>query len=261
MAYDKQKVLDIALSEVGYLEKASASQLDDKTANAGSGNYTKYSRDLAKYPFFNGTKQGVAWCAVFVAWDFEQAYGKDAALKLLCQPTNPKNNAGAGCKYMRNYFKNKGQLHTSNPQPGDVIFFYSKDKSQIQHTGLVYKVDSSKVYTVEGNTSGASGVISNGGGVCKKSYSLSYERLAGYGRPAYGYVSTVTSTAKPNTSTNQTNTSTVSYTTYTVKKGDSLWKIAKKLLGNGSKYTKIQKANGISNALIRVGQKLKIPKG
>lgn len=256
MAYDRQKVIDVASSEVGYLEKASKSNLDDKTANAGSGNYTKYSRDLAKYPYFNGTKQGVAWCAVFVAWCFVQAYGKDAALKLLCQPTKPANNAGAGCKYARNYFKNKGQLHTSNPQPGDVIFFYSKDRSQIQHTGLVYKVDSSKVYTVEGNTSGASGVISNGGGVCKKSYSLSYERLAGYGRPDY-CTATVPST---NTPTEKVNTST-SYTTYTVKKGDSLWKISKKLLGSGTKYTQIQKANGLSSALIRVGQKLKIPKG
>lgn len=258
MSYDKQKVLDVAASEVGYLEKASASQLDDKTANAGSGNYTKYSRDLAKYPYFNGRKQGAAWCAVFVAWCFVQAYGKDAALKLLCQPTTPKNNAGAGCKYMRNYFKTKGQLHDSNPQPGDVIFF--GNASNVQHTGLVYKVDDSKVYTVEGNTSGASGVVANGGGVCKKSYSLTYSKIYGYGRPAYGSAAVSTPSKPASTSTSTTKTET-SYTTYTVKKGDSLWKIAKKLLGNGSKYPLIKKANGISKDLIRVGQKLKIPKG
>lgn len=41
------------------------------------------------------------------------------------------------------------------------------------------------MYTVEGNTSGASGVIANGGGVCTKKYSLSYARIAGYGRPKY----------------------------------------------------------------------------
>lgn len=254
MAYDKQKVIDVALSEVGYLEKASKSNLDDKTANAGSGNYTKYARDLAKYPFFNGSKQGAAWCAVFVAWCHDKAYGKAAALKLLCQPTKAANNCGAGCRYAMDYFKAKGQFHTSNPQPGDMIFFYSADKSSIAHTGIVYKVDNSKVYTVEGNTSGASGVIANGGGVCTKSYSLSYNRIVGYGRPDYG-IQTVQAeqvqAPKQNTS----------YTTYTVKKGDSLWKIAKKLMGSGNKFTQIQKANGLSGALIRVGQKLKIPKG
>ncbi len=256
MAYDKQKVIDVALSEVGYLEKASKSNLDDKTANAGSGNYTKYARDLAKYPFFNGSKQGAAWCAVFVAWCYDKAYGKAAALKLLCQPTKAANNCGAGCRYAMDYFKAKGQFHTSNPQPGDVIFFYSADKSSIAHTGLVYKVDNSKVYTVEGNTSGASGVIANGGGVCTKSYSLSYNRIVGYGRPDYGTDLVVT-----NEKQNDSNKVTTSYTTYTVKKGDSLWGIAKKLLGSGNKYTQIQKANGLSGSLIKVGQKLKIPKG
>ena len=36
----------IALAEVGYLEKASNEQLDDKTANAGKKNFTKYARDM-----------------------------------------------------------------------------------------------------------------------------------------------------------------------------------------------------------------------
>lgn len=183
MAYDKQKVIDIALAEVGYLEKASNSNLDSKTGNAGSANYTKYARDLAVYPFYNGKKYGVAWCDVFVDWCFVKAYGKDAALALTCQPTTAANNCGAGCRYSRDYYKIKGQLHMSNPQPGDQIFFYSSDKSSISHTGLVYKVDKKTVYTVEGNTSGSSGVVANGGGVFKKSYSLEYGRIAGYGRP------------------------------------------------------------------------------
>ncbi len=256
MAYDRQRVIDIALAEVGYLEKASNSQLDSKTANAGHANYTKYSRDLANVGFFNGRKQGVAWCAVFVAWCFYKAFGKNAALALLCQPTKAANNAGAGCRYARSYFNSKGQLHTS-PAPGDVIFFYSADKSQIQHQGLVYKVEAGKVYTVEGNTSGASGVISNGGGVCKKSYSLNYPRLAGFGRPNWGTAVNVSS----NVSDEPLNDTLTKYTTYTVKKGDSLWKIAQKQLGNGNKYKLIQSANNINGTLIRIGQKLKIPKG
>ena len=50
--------------------------------------------------------------------------------------------------------------------------------------------------------------------------------------------------------------------TYTVKKGDSLWKIAKKYYGNGALYTKIYDANTdkVANPnLIYVGQKLVIP--
>lgn len=187
MVYDKQKVIDIALAEVGYLEKITNEQLDDKTANAGNKNYTKYARDLAAYPFYNSRKYGVAWCDVFVDWCFVKAYGLQAALELTCQPTIAANNCGAGCKFSRNYYKNKGQLY-STPQPGDQVFFYSRDKSSISHTGLVYKVSATKLYTVEGNTSGASGVVANGGGVCKKSYSLTYSRLAGFGRPNWGEV-------------------------------------------------------------------------
>ena len=183
MSYDVSKVLAVAEAEVGYLEKKSNAQLDDKTANAGSKNYTKYARDLdAISGFYNGRKQSVAWCDVFVDWCFVTAYGVEAAKKLLCQPGK---SAGAGCRYSRNYYKKKGQL-CEMPQPGDQIFFWPKDRSdpnKVQHTGLVYKVDATYVYTIEGNTSGASGVIANGGGVCKKKYKLSYNRLAGYGRP------------------------------------------------------------------------------
>lgn len=47
------------------------------------------------------------------------------------------------------------------------------------------EVTATQVITVEGNTSGASGVISNGGGVCKKTYSRSYANIVGYGRPVW----------------------------------------------------------------------------
>ena len=50
--------------------------------------------------------------------------------------------------------------------------------------------------------------------------------------------------------------------TYTVKKGDCLWNIAKRFYGNGAQYTKIYNANKDkikSNYIIYVGQVLKIP--
>lgn len=177
------KVLAVAKAEVGYLEKKSNSNLDSKTANAGYNNYTKYARDLDKLGYFyNGPKQGYAYCDVFTDWCFVQAYGVDAALELLCQP---KKSAGAGCEYSAGYYKKKGQFHKTGPKAGDQIFFWNSKKTEAGHTGLVKKVDSTYVYTYEGNTSGASGVIANGGGVCEKKYKLNDSRIYGYGRPNY----------------------------------------------------------------------------
>ena len=175
------KVIEIAKAEIGYLEKASNSNLDSKTLNAGNNNYTKYARDLDNIPgFYNGKKNGYPWCDVWFDWVLVKAYGVDNAKRLLCQPNK---SLGAGCQYSMNYYKTKGQLKTT-PKIGDQIFF--KDGSgEVNHTGLVYNVDNNYVYTIEGNTSSASGVVANGGGVFAKKYSLNYGRIAGYGRPAY----------------------------------------------------------------------------
>lgn len=181
MALDPKKVLEVARGEIGYLEKKSNSQLDDKTANAGSKNITKYARDMDAIGFYNGKKQGVAWCDMFVDWCFVQAYGLKAALAMTFQPLG-KNNSGAGCQYSFNYYKNKGRIF-KDPQPGDQVFFWDSGKTRKSHTGIVEKVSGGKVYTIEGNTSGASGVVANGGGVKAKSYALNYSRIAGYGRP------------------------------------------------------------------------------
>lgn len=47
--------------------------------------------------------------------------------------------------------------------------------------------------------------------------------------------------------------------TYTVKKGDSLWAIAAKQLGNGSRYKEIKSLNGLTSDTIHAGQVLKLP--
>ena len=177
------KVVEIALGEVGYLEKKTNSQLDSKTANAGYNNYTKYARDLDQISsFYNGKKNGYAWCDCFTDWVFVQAFGVEKAKELLCQPDK---SYGAGCYYSARYYKNKGQFYTQNPKPGDQIFFWNSSKSDVAHTGIVYDVDRTYVYTVEGNTSSTSGVVANGGGVFCKKYKLNYARIYGYGRPNY----------------------------------------------------------------------------
>lgn len=50
-----------------------------------------------------------------------------------------------------------------------------------------------------------------------------------------------------------------SYITYTVKKGDTLWDIAKKYLGRGSRWKEIYNLSGLTSQTIYAGQKLKIP--
>jgi len=50
------------------------------------------------------------------------------------------------------------------------------------------------------------------------------------------------------------------FSMYTVVKGDTLWKIAKKNLGKGTRYPEIKVLNGLTSDVIRVGQKLKLPK-
>lgn len=190
MANTVDKVIKIAEAEVGYLEKKTNASLTNKTTNAGSNNYTKYWADLA--PGMNGQP----WCNCFVNWIFVQAFGETAAKKLLCT----KGSWSYYTPTSAGYFKNEKQWFTSNPQVGDIIYF--KNSQRICHVGIVYKVDSTTVYTIEGNTSKASGVIANGGGVAKKSYSLTYSQIAGYGRPKYDVTSKTEIFTKPATATN-----------------------------------------------------------
>ena len=168
-----EHVLTVARQELGYYEKKTNAQLDDKTANAGSGNYTKYARDLHAAGFYNGSKQGHAWCDQFVDWCFFTACegDKERAEALLCQT----GDLGAGVGYSAGYYKKQNRFFESNPQPGDQIFFY-KD-GVWTHTGLVLEVAGGKVYTIEGNKSNH---------VAKCVYPLNYATIKGYGRPCYG---------------------------------------------------------------------------
>lgn len=171
MSFSVSKIIEVAANEIGYLEKNSKIALDSKTANAGNRNYTKYWDDL--YPSF----QGQPWCLCFVIWCFTRAYGDVEARKLLKMPSYTFYTPTAA-----QYFKNAKQWF-KYPEVGDVVFF--KNSSRICHVGIVYKVDGSKVYTIEGNTNGGSTLEANGGAVAKKSYPLNYSKIAGYGRPDY----------------------------------------------------------------------------
>lgn len=179
-------LIAVAKNEIGYLEKKSNSQLDDKTANAGANNYTKYWRDVK--PEWNGDY----WCAVFVSWCFMKAFGLETAKKLL------RHWSYVYCPDMKRYFT----LY-ANPKAGDIVIFWSSTKKEFVHTGIVTKVDGDRFYTIEGNTSGASSVVANGGGVCAKTYLNSQMIGTKFCRPDY---SIVTSILTNNTSTTPSTT-------------------------------------------------------
>ena len=186
MVCNSQTVIKVAESQIGYLEKKSNADLDSFTGNAGSGNYTKFNRDMRTWAKSAGISD--QWCQNFVDWCFVKAYGLEAAKKLLGTFTNYTPTGS-------NAFKNRG-LYTKRgagkPAPGDVIYFYSSAKGRIGHVGIVTRVTAKTVYTIEGNTSGASKLVTNDGGVRAKSYSLTSTYIDGYGRPPYA---TVTPTA------------------------------------------------------------------
>ena len=167
------KIIELALSEVGYKEKATNSKLDDKTANAGHGNFNKYANYIdTNYPnFYNGKKNGFDWCAVFVDWLFLKSYGYENALRLTCQP---EHSLGASCTMDSRYYKEKKRFGNT-PRLGSQIFF-TDDGTTSYHTGIVVAFDTTTVTTVEGNVSDS---------VMKKTYERSYQKILGYGYPDY----------------------------------------------------------------------------
>lgn len=175
----KQRIIKRANSELGYLEKASNSQLDNKTANAGKNNWTKYARDLDQIGnIYNGAKNGYSWCDVFVDWLFIIEFGISIGNRMLYQPLY---SLGAGVKYSANYYRNNDAFFL-DPEIADQIFFRNTS-GKLTHTGIVTGITQKHVYTIEGNTNSTSGVVNNGGSVAAKAYLRNSNMIAGYGRP------------------------------------------------------------------------------
>lgn len=208
-----EKLIKVAEAEIGYLEKKNNSNLDNKTANAGSNNYTKYWRDV--YP----AGQAQAWCAAFVTWCFDKAFGKDNTKKLL------KHYPYTYCPTMGNLFTKH-----ANPQVGDIVIF--KSGGSFVHTGLVVEVNGDQFKTIEGNTSGASGIIANGGGVCKKTHYNS--RLPGtkFCRPDYNGILGASS-----------------YTNTQTKVDEETVEIKMTILKKGSKGSQVKTLQRLLNAM------------
>lgn len=189
MAYTASKLLEIARAELGYKEKETNSQLDNPTANAGDGNWTKYARDLHSAGYYQAAKNGYAWCDMFVDWCFWKLAGsKEKGEWLECQT----GVYGAGCEWSSDCYRRAGRFD-KNPRPGDQIFFGKTDSEE--HTGIVEKIEDGKVHTIEGNASN----------MCKRcTYSLTSSEIVGYGHPRFDEETEVKGEDEPITGTPST---------------------------------------------------------
>ena len=171
MGITASKVISTAENENGYEEKKTNAKLDSKHDNAGKNNFTKYERDVFG-------SNGNYWCASFVSWVFYMAANKSktaAKAVLLC--------LSMSCETIRQAFI-KAKRYDKNPKVGDAIFFKGTRHAGANHIGIVIKVTSTEVTTMEGNTS-SKAFDDNGGMVAKKVYKRTDSKILGYGHPKY----------------------------------------------------------------------------
>ena len=327
----KQRVLDIARSDIGYHE--------------GWNNENKFADIPGMNQWYGWSLQNQPWCDVYYDSLMLRAFGLAKASTMTYQPIG---QASAACRISALDYQQNNAYHTV-PQIADQIFFYSN--GAINHTGIVESITSSQITTIEGNSSDS---------VARRTYALHDSKIAGYGRPRWEVVVTQTqenkepqkdetqtipdktpeieqlesrelkkgdivkiigttyyngvsipnwirnknwivyqvngdrvvinqsedgtmaimspvnavnlelvSDSKENTQNTsstqstptetQTQTQAPTYQTYTVQKGDYLWKIASRFLGNGLRYKEIKELNNLKSDSIYVGQILKIP--
>ncbi|MEY8352603.1 hypothetical protein AALB39_04510 [Lachnospiraceae bacterium 54-53] len=140
------ELITLAKTQEGYIEKASNSSLDSKTANKGSNNYQKFSSDINSAGL-NGC-QAQAWCCTFQFWLDLMIYGVDIALYLWNMTKS--TYVGYNCFATYNAFANKGKVGSS-PKLGAIVIF------NFSHAGRVIDIykKNGNVYIscIEGNTS------------------------------------------------------------------------------------------------------------
>jgi len=116
-----------------------------------------------------GYNKRVEWCAIFVSWVSNEAGYIEKGII-------PKF---ASCLNGVNWFKAMGQWKNKDyvPKSGDIIFFDWEVDGNVNHVGIVEKVENNIIYTIEGNSTNDT---------CrKKQYQINSNIIFGFGTPAY----------------------------------------------------------------------------
>ena len=163
---DRNNILRIAVSQLGYHEGDSAKDFDGMNKN-GSSNYIEYARLLV--PHYNDN--AYEWCACFVNWCLNQARYDKASSEIGCWKWVGE------LKTMKMWQDSAAYKGTYTPKPADMIFFNWDGKNTGSgHIGYVLYTTETHVFTIEGNADN---------NVTVRSYALSDPRVIGYGTPPY----------------------------------------------------------------------------
>jgi hypothetical protein len=127
-----QKLLDVAKTQLGYTEK--------------SNGYTKFGDWFAKNVDEQHDSYFVTapWCDMFITWAADKAGVQDWVGQFASTPDHAA------------WFQ-KQHAWGTKPEPGALVFYSwsgSKSIADINHVGLVERVDGSTLHTIEGNTDG-----------------------------------------------------------------------------------------------------------
>ena len=163
---DRNNILRIAVSQLGYHEGDSAKDFDGMNKN-GSSNYIEYARLLV--PHYNDN--AYEWCACFVNWCLNQARYDKASSEIGCWKWVGE------LKTMKMWQDSAAYKGTYTPKPADMIFFNWKNTNTGSgHIGYVLYTTETHVFTIEGNADN---------NVTVRSYALNDPCVIGYGTPPY----------------------------------------------------------------------------
>jgi hypothetical protein len=130
MSDKSNEFIDILKKEVGYAEK--------------SDGYTKFGDWYHKQVEKDSTYKTAPWCDMFISWAADKAGVKDSVGQFAYTVSHAE------------WFKKK-DAWSSKPAPGSIVFFdwdQTGEVGEIDHVGVVEKVNDGKVHTIEGNIDG-----------------------------------------------------------------------------------------------------------
>lgn len=163
-ASQAEEVVNYALSQVGNKERSGNDDI-------------KYNDWYYNRSVTNSRRGQYSWCHVFVSYCANQCGISTSII--------PKE---ANCQRGVEFFKKNGRYHTRaseyTPKVGDIIYLSTDGTSTAHHVGIVYAVDDTNVYYVDGNNTKKSPHR-----VAKSERARDAKDVLGYGNPAYDSVS------------------------------------------------------------------------